>query len=166
MAQHAMGSVRQGAHGQSQSRWGCSAEKSTVPSSANPRQIYATASHPPGQSYPMGTGLRRGLGAKKGTWHHGHATQPVPRRSRPCQVPAATLAPWHLRGTWKLAPLTSSWPCVWLCAHDPCVEPCLPAPGVGAQVCPGSTRAGKQMAWLAIRGHGQQHPWGGCLAGW
>lgn len=78
---------------------------------------------------------------------------------------ARLLLPLRPHGIWgapgNLPPLPStSWPHGWLRARDPRAGPCPPVPGVGAQLCPGPTRAERQTVLVAGRGRGQQHPWG------
>lgn len=130
-------------------------ERQGAPSSANPGQIYTRASNPPGQSCPkdcVGMGPRSRLRDKDWSWHHGPATQPVPRRFRAVPVSCCHPDPVASAGHLELHPSFPIWPCRWLRAHDP-------AQGRGSGVlCP--ARAGRQTAVPAGRVAGQQHSWG------
>lgn len=162
MAEHGTGSERQQAHGQSQGRWGCSAWKSRVLHPLSILEGFTLGPAPPSQirlpRLPWSE-------AEEGVWHCGHATQPAPKGLGAMPGSCCHPGPVASGGTWKPAPLPStSWPHRWLCAHDPHVGTCPPVLRVGAQMCPGPARAGRQTVGTAVRDLGQQHLWGVALS--
>lgn len=87
---HGTGSVKQPAHGTARADGHGVQGKAGCPILCQPRPDLHQGQQPPGQSCPKGcagTGPRRGLRDKDGSWHLGPAEQPVPRRFR--AVPAS-----------------------------------------------------------------------------